>query len=221
MREVLTQLLEAYDRDEPVGVATVVRTWRSAPRPAGASMLVTADGEVVGSVSGGCVEGAVYEVASEVLAEGSTRYETYGVSDESAFTVGLTCGGILEVFVERVDRTTWPELPGLAASVNAHEPVAVATVVSGPTAVGRHVIVRPDRVEGSLGSSRLDDAVADDALGMLRDNWRPPMFRIVITARQCDWRLGLLAVGQPAERLARRTLSYGATSASCRTRSSP
>ena len=168
MREVLTQLLEAYDRDEPVGVATVVRTWRSAPRPAGASMLVTPDGEVVGSVSGGCVEGAVYEVASEVLADGASRYETYGVSDESAFTVGLTCGGILEVFVERVDRTTWPELPGLAASIDAHEPVAVATVVSGPTAVGRHLVVRSDRVEGSLGSSRLDDAVADDALGLLR-----------------------------------------------------
>jgi xanthine dehydrogenase accessory factor len=168
MREILPQLLEAYDRGEPVGVATVVRTWRSAPRPPGASMLVTADGEAVGSVSGGCVEGAVYEVATETLVDGQVRYETYGISDESAFTVGLTCGGIIEVFVERVDATTWPELPGLAASVAAQEPVAVATVVTASERRGRHLVVRPDRIEGSLGSQRLDAAVADDALGMLR-----------------------------------------------------
>jgi xanthine dehydrogenase accessory factor len=167
MREVLTELLATYSRGEPAAVATVVRTWRSAPRPAGASMTVTASGEAVGSVSGGCVEGAVYEVAEEVLTDAEPRYEVYGISDDTAFSVGLTCGGILEVYVERVDQESWPELPGLAASIEAHEPVAVATVVRGPARVGRHLIVRRDRHEGTLGSERLDAAVTDDALGLL------------------------------------------------------
>ncbi len=148
-------------------MATVVRTWRSAPRPAGASMLVSDAGEAVGSVSGGCVEGALYELGQEVLADGLPRYETYGVSDDDAYAVGLTCGGILEVFVERVDDATWPELAGVASSIAAEEPVAVATIVRGPHFVGRHLVVRPDHTEGSLGTDRLDDTVREDVIGML------------------------------------------------------
>ena len=169
MREILNDLLAAYDRGEPCAMATVVRTWRSAPRPAGASMIVTAGGEAIGSVSGGCVEGALYDLGQEVLADGVPRFETYGVSDDDAFSVGLTCGGILDVFIERVDRDTWPELPGVLRSVEAEEPVAVATIVTSPdgAAAGRHLVVRPDSVEGSLGTERLDETVSADARGML------------------------------------------------------
>ena len=167
MREVLPSLLAARDRGEAVAMATVVRTWRSAPRPAGASMLVTASGEAVGSVSGGCVEGALYELGTEVLANGDPQFETYGVSDDDAFAVGLTCGGILEVFVERVDDDRWPELAGIAASIDAEVPVAVATIVRGPHHVGRHLVVRADGVEGSLGTERLDATVGADVLGLL------------------------------------------------------
>lgn len=167
MREILGELAAAYERGEPCALATVVRTWRSAPRPAGASMIVTSGGEAIGSVSGGCVEGALYDVGHEVLDNGVPRYETYGVSDDDAFAVGLTCGGILEVFVEQVTPSTWPELPGIVASVAAEEPVAVATVVRGPDAVGRHLVIRPSGVEGSLGTDRLDATVSADALGML------------------------------------------------------
>lgn len=148
-------------------MATVVRTWRSAPRPAGASMLVTDAGEAVGSVSGGCVEGALFEVGQEVLADGVPRFETYGVSDDDAFAVGLTCGGILEVFVERVDEQTWPELIGIEESIARDEPVAVATIVRGPHYVGRHLVVRVDHTEGALGTTRLDDTVREDVIGML------------------------------------------------------
>jgi xanthine dehydrogenase accessory factor len=130
-------------------------------------MLVTDSGEAVGSVSGGCVEGALFEVGQEVLGDGAARFETYGVSDDDAFAVGLTCGGILEVFVERVDESTWPELEGIAASIAAQEPVAIATIVKGPHSVGRHLVVRPDRAEGSLGTTRLDDTIREDAIGML------------------------------------------------------
>ena len=167
MREVLSELTAIRERGGRAAMATVVRTWRSAPRPAGASMLVSDDGEAVGSVSGGCVEGALFEVGQEVLADGQPRLETYGVSDDDAFAVGLTCGGILDVFVERVDDQTWPELDGVARSIAAEEPVAVATVVRGPHFVGRHLVVRPDHTEGSLGTDRLDDTVREDAIGML------------------------------------------------------
>lgn len=167
MKEVLDELISLYNAQQPAAMATVVRTWRSAPRPAGASMLVTEAGEAIGSISGGCVEGAVYELGGQVIADGLVRYETYGVSDDDAFAVGLTCGGILEVYVERVDRESWPELPALVKSVAADEPVAVATVVRGPAHVGRHLVIWPEHREGDLGSERLNDAVGDDVLGML------------------------------------------------------
>lgn len=171
MREILDDLLSAYQAGKPVAMATVVRTWKSAPRPAGAAMLVTSDQEAVGSVSGGCVEGALFDVGLEILSDGLPRYENYGVSDDEAFGVGLTCGGIIEVFAERVDRETWPELEGIAASVASEQPVAVATIVRAPEGsqhrVGRHLVVRPGSTEGSLGTQRLDDTVREDTLGML------------------------------------------------------
>src|SRR6186713_3647809 len=108
-------------------MATVVGTWRSAPRPPGASMLVGPDGTAVGSVSGGCVEGAVYEEAKDVVESGIPILERYGVSDDDAFAVGLTCGGILDVFVEKVNRETFPELGEIADDVLAGRPVALAT----------------------------------------------------------------------------------------------
>jgi xanthine dehydrogenase accessory factor len=156
-------------------MATVVATFRSAPRPPGASMLVGPDGSVVGSVSGGCVEGAVYDLARQVVAEGTPRLHRYGVSDDDAFEVGLTCGGILEVYVERVDPGAFPEL-GLVADDLAHDrPVAVATVVDhpDPSRVGARMLVRPGAssdgpaMTGSLGSDRVDAAVGDDAVGLL------------------------------------------------------
>lgn len=167
MREVVSELMAAYEAGEPVAMATVVRTWRSAPRPAGASMLVTTSGEAVGSVSGGCVEGALYDLGQEILASGEPVLETYGVSDDDAFAVGLSCGGILDILVERVDATTWPELPAIARSIANEEPVAVATIVRGDRGVGKHLVIWHDRVEGSLGTARLDDTVRDDARGML------------------------------------------------------
>ena len=104
MRDVLNELMAWWHAGNAVGVGTVVATFRSAPRPAGASMLVGPGGEAVGSVSGGCVEGAVYELGQEVMASGAPVLQRYGVSDDDAFAVGLTCGGILDVFVETVSQ---------------------------------------------------------------------------------------------------------------------
>ena len=171
MRDVLPELMAWWEAGETVGVATVVATFRSAPRPPGASMLVGPDDTAVGSVSGGCVEGAVYEQAQEVVAGGTPVLERYGVSDDDAFAVGLTCGGILDVWVERVSRESFPELGALAADVEAGLPVALATVIDHPDPAwrGRRIVVRPEEepVAGSIGSPRADAAVHDDALGLL------------------------------------------------------
>ncbi|WP_343995257.1 XdhC family protein, partial [Terrabacter terrae] len=115
MREVMDEMMQWWSAGETVGIGTVVGTWRSAPRQPGASMLVGPGGEAVGSVSGGCVEGAVYELAQEVVASGTPVLQRYGVSDDDAYAVGLTCGGILDVFVEKVSRETFPELGDVAA----------------------------------------------------------------------------------------------------------
>ncbi|HET7385782.1 MAG TPA: XdhC/CoxI family protein [Nocardioidaceae bacterium] len=177
MREVLTELLDWWRAGETVGVGTVVATFRSAPRPPGASMLVGPGGEAVGSVSGGCVEGAVYESAQSVVESGVPQLNRYGVSDDDAFAVGLTCGGILDVYVEKVDQATFPELEDIADDIEAGRPVAVATVVEHPDPawVGRRMVVHPEDgaadgggdVTGSIGSARADAAVLDDVRGLL------------------------------------------------------
>ncbi len=170
MREVLEELLTWWEAGAEVGVGTVVATFRSAPRPPGASMLVGPGGEAVGSVSGGCVEGAVYELAQSVMASKTPVLQRYGVSDDDAFAVGLTCGGILDVFVERVSRESFPELGEVAADIRAGRPVALATVVAhpDPSWVGRRLVVRPEgEPAGRIGSARADAAVLDDARGLL------------------------------------------------------
>jgi len=169
VREVLGELVAQWRSGVPTAMGTVVSTFRSAPRPAGASMLVTSDERAVGSVSGGCVEGAVFELGRQVIADGDVVLARYGVSDDDAFTVGLTCGGILDVFVERIDPVSFPELADVAASVEAEEPVAVVTLVAHPEAerVGRRLVIWEDRHTGTLGSERIDEAVLDDARGLL------------------------------------------------------
>ena len=182
--DVLDDVLAWWEAGATVGVGTVVETFLSAPRQPGAAMAVGPDESVVGSVSGGCVEGAVYEVARRVAASGIAVLERYGVSDDDAFAVGLTCGGILHVFVDAVSQATFPELGQVADSVRMSEPVAVATVVGGQVRLGSRLCVWPDRRSGSLGQPRLDEVVAADARGMLAQG-----------------RTGILRLGADGERL--------------------
>jgi xanthine dehydrogenase accessory factor len=172
VRDVLDDIVTWYREGRTFGLATVVNTYRSAPRQPGAAMAVAPAGEVVGSVSGGCVEGAVYELAQEVIESREAVVQRYGVSDDDAFAVGLTCGGIIDLIVEPVDRVSFPEFEDVAASISRREPVAVATVVSGPGTVGARRVIWSDRSAGSLApgtahADRLDAAVDDDVRGML------------------------------------------------------
>ncbi|WP_433192090.1 XdhC family protein [Nocardia sp. CA-107356] len=169
MQDVLTDLMTTWNAGGTAGVATVVRTFHSSPRPPGAAMVVAPDGTVGGSVSGGCVEGAVYELATDVVRTGRPVLQRYGFSDNDAFAIGLTCGGIIDIFVEAISRETFPELGEVAADIADHRPVAIATVIEHPDSawVGRRLLIRPSSAHGTLGSARADDAVIDDAGGLL------------------------------------------------------
>jgi xanthine/CO dehydrogenase XdhC/CoxF family maturation factor len=103
VKEILEEVERWRENGEKVVVATVVATRRSAPRPVGASLAVSESGKMCGSVSGGCVESDVYENAREVMATGEPKLLSYGIEDEEAWSVGLPCGGEIDVFVERVE----------------------------------------------------------------------------------------------------------------------
>jgi xanthine/CO dehydrogenase XdhC/CoxF family maturation factor len=103
MRDVLPRIRQWRRQGQPVALATVVKVWGSAPRPLGSKMAVTVAGDMTGSVSGGCVEGAVLAESEAVLADGEARLVSYGVSDETAWSVGLSCGGTIEIFIERLE----------------------------------------------------------------------------------------------------------------------
>ncbi len=103
MKDVVRQLEQWVARGDQVAIATVVATRRSAPRPPGAKMLINDSGEVYGAVSGGCVEGAVVEVAAQVLDDGQPQLHSFGIADDQAWDVGLPCGGEIDVWVERYE----------------------------------------------------------------------------------------------------------------------
>jgi len=102
MREILPDILCWIDEGKSVALATVIKVYGSAPRPLGAKMAVSSAGEMSGSVSGGCVEGAVVQDALEVLKEQTPKRVAFGISNESAWDVGLACGGHIEVYIEPI-----------------------------------------------------------------------------------------------------------------------
>ena len=102
MDDVLSEAARWLDEGRSVALATVVSTWGSSPRPVGSQLLIDADSNMVGSVSGGCIEGAVVHEAREIMAGAAPRLLEYGVTDEQAWEVGLACGGTIQVYVERL-----------------------------------------------------------------------------------------------------------------------
>jgi xanthine dehydrogenase accessory factor len=165
MRDILEAVSSWLRTERKVALATVVATWGSAPRAAGSRMAVSEDGGLAGSVSGGCVETAVVQAAREVLQGAPPRLLHFGVADETAWVVGLACGGTIEVFVEPLD-------PALFAAVRdvlaRDEPVAATTVISGPgpgPGPGTRLLSRQDgaifgTLEGPLGQFALDSGRA-------------------------------------------------------------
>jgi xanthine dehydrogenase accessory factor len=170
VRDILDVIDEHWSRGESVAVATVVSTFKSAPRPAGATMVVRDGAPPMGSVSGGCVEGAVHDAALITLETSEPTLQRYGISDENAFSIGLTCGGIIDIWTEKLSPETFPEFGTVMGDVRADRPVAIATIVEHPdlTRLGRHAVIRPgDTSPIDLGSERLADVVRAEALGLL------------------------------------------------------
>ena len=167
MHDILDTLVRWRSEGTSFAVATVVAVRGSAPRQPGASLAVSAAGEVVGSVSGGCVEGAVYELAGEVIATGRPVLATFGISDEEAFGVGLTCGGVLDIYVQPGDEAHLAVVQMVADAVGERQAVATAVVVAGPDGPGGTVAISVDGAVGTLGKASLDVGVLDQVRGML------------------------------------------------------
>ncbi|MBL6966289.1 MAG: XdhC family protein [Anaerolineales bacterium] len=155
MRKIITDLIRWREEGKNAVLATVIQTWGSAPRGTGANMAVSATGEMLGSVSGGCVEGAVVEAALESLANRQPRLLQYGITDETAWEVGLACGGQISVFVRPYDLAQldfWPK----------EKTVATGMVVRGPKNLqGKSLLLDEDghsvgALEGELHAQALD-----------------------------------------------------------------
>ncbi|WP_129293409.1 XdhC family protein [Streptomyces lydicus] len=177
MLDIAEELHRWVGQGRDFAVATVVATHGSAPRRPGAALAVDSDGTAIGSVSGGCVEGAVYELCQEALRTGEPVLERFGYSDEDAFAVGLTCGGVIDILVQPVSaggRSAGSQAPGEPADGTAHtlaaglaaaatgEAAALARIIDGPAELrGRALLVRPDGSHtGTLGGHPALDRTA-------------------------------------------------------------
>ncbi|UQA90849.1 XdhC family protein [Streptomyces halobius] len=172
MLDIADELNRWLAQGRDFAVATVVAVGGSAPRPPGAALAVDSEGTVIGSVSGGCVEAAVYDLCAQALRDGRAVLERFGYSAEDAFAVGLTCGGVIEVLVTPV-RGDAPGRQVFAAALSAAargEPAALARVARGPAdLLGRALLVHPDgSYEGGLGGHpELDRTAVGETRAML------------------------------------------------------
>lgn len=157
MKEVLLDIKQWQKHNKPIAIATVIQTWGSSPRKVGAKMALTPDNEISGSVSGGCVEGAVYDEGLEVLETKRPSLLHFGVTDETAWSVGLACGGTIEVFVEPLDNHIFSFVNRLIETDAAG---AAITVIRGPhELLGRKLAVsRAGEQLGTFGDAALDAA---------------------------------------------------------------
>ncbi|OEJ41625.1 XshC-Cox1-family protein [Streptomyces agglomeratus] len=172
MLDIAEELNRWVEQGRDFAVATVVATHGSSPRQPGAALAVDSEGTAIGSVSGGCVEGAVYELCRQALQDGETVLESFGYSDEDAFAVGLTCGGVIDILVTpvRADSPGGEVFAAALATAACGDAAAVARITDGPADVmGRALLVRPDgSYEGALGGHpELDRTAAGEARAML------------------------------------------------------
>src|SRR6266545_6226916 len=158
MRDILSDLDSWRSDDKSIALATVIQTWGSSPRREGAKMALTPDGKITGSVSGGCVEGAVFDTGVEVLKSNRPQLLHFGVADETAWEVGLACGGSIDIFVQPLDTEFFKPL----RSVLVEEGAAVLlTVVRGPEhLLGHEMLLGEDgTVTGTISIEWNEQAV--------------------------------------------------------------
>ncbi|MFD3678778.1 XdhC family protein [Streptomyces sp. NPDC058613] len=196
MLDIAEELNRWVEQGRDFAVATVVAVGGSAPRQPGAALAVDSDGTAIGSVSGGCVEGAVYELCRQALEDGETVTERFGYSDDDAFAVGLTCGGIIDILVTPVPVGSAARevfAAALAAAARG-EAAAVARIAEGPAELmGRAVLVRTEGAhEGGFGGHpELDRTIAEEGRAML-DAGRTGVLEIGADGRLCGEPLKVL-----------------------------
>ena len=167
MKDVMVDIDQWLAAGESVALATVVQTWGSAPRRVGAKMAMTPDGRMSGSVSGGCVEGAVFEAGVESVESGRSQLLHFGVADETAWDVGLACGGTIEVFVEPLDAAVYRFIHSL---LNEEQAFATATVIGGTAdLLGKKLVVQQGQEALGQISPELDGPVAAAAQSALKN----------------------------------------------------
>ncbi|MFF8828118.1 XdhC family protein [Streptomyces sp. NPDC015131] len=201
MLDIAEQLHRWVEQGRDFAVATVVAVGGSAPRLPGAALAVDSEGTAIGSVSGGCVEGAVYDLCRQALEDGETVLERFGYSDEDAFAVGLTCGGIIDILVTPVRGGVYPAALGAAAGGEA---AALARITEGPAGLmGRALLVHPDGTyEGGLGGHPELDRTAAAEAGAMLDAGRTGTVTIGEDGSRCGQPLTLLVESSvPAPRM--------------------
>ncbi|MFJ3210948.1 XdhC family protein [Streptomyces flaveolus] len=196
MLDIAGELHRWIEEGREFAVATVVSVGGSAPRGPGAALAVDSEGTALGSVSGGCVEGAVYDLCTAALRDGETVRERFGYSDEDAFAVGLTCGGVIDVLITPVGSDS-PSRAVFRAALSAavrDEPAALARVVRGPAGLlGRALLVRADgSYEGGLGGHPELDRTAVTETGALLDAGRTGTVGLSEDGSHCPGGLTLL-----------------------------
>ncbi|MEW5718035.1 MAG: XdhC/CoxI family protein [Chloroflexota bacterium] len=172
MRDLIATIDAWRARGDAVALATVVKTGGATPRPLGAKMIVNARGEFAGSVSGGCVEGAVIEEARRVLKTGKPKLLKYGIANEMAWDVGLSCGGVIEVWLEigswKLEVGKLDLMNAIKRAIELDELCAVATIVSGANVGAKMIVYADGRTSGDLGDAQLNAQVARDALNAMQ-----------------------------------------------------
>ncbi len=164
MRDILTELVRWQKDGKSIALATVVQTWGSSPRGVGSKMALTSDGKIIGSVSSGCVENAVVEAGLQTLKTDQPQLLHFGVTDETAWEVGLACGGIIDVFIKPLDQNFFKELRTVIDG--GHSAVTVTVVRGSDDILGRELLIHENgHLAGSLGSN-LDQRVLELASGV-------------------------------------------------------
>ena len=203
MKDVLPELQTWIDRGDRIALATVVAVKKSAPRPPGAKMAVNENGEIIGAVSGGCVEGAVVEIADRVLRGAPPQLVHFGIADEEAWGVGLPCGGEIDVWVQELE-------PGRFVDVAGSDGRAAEVTLLEGEAAGAKLLFEEEGqiVSGSLGSPELDgDArrAAEDLIWAETSELRGPMFVDVVGPPQRLILFGAVPIAAALSTLARAT----------------
>ena len=159
MREIWDVAQKWHTENKRITLGTVIKVTGSSLRPEGSMMIIADDGAIYGSVTGGCVEGAVFDEAKEVLKSGKPKLLSYGVSNEQAWEVGLSCGGSVEIFVESMESAAWKGISALVEqSIAENQLAALLTVVSGEGAANKMHLTFDGVMHGTLGSPSLDQA---------------------------------------------------------------